>query len=290
MNFENINNGIWDFLEKNKTKIRHIIGTDIIIDRLALMTDIYMPAMVQHQKIFPKYKGINKGKTVVVTGTGPSFDYYRPIPGAVHMGLNDSIFREDILYNYFFVSDYVNQTELFDKVLNYGNDLHTFFGIHYRRKDCLIPEYLREKENVETFYTESYDYGLNGKVFENTRKMVYPLDISLSPFKSYGTTLFIVFQFALWTHPDKIYLVGADCTSRHAKSVNAKEICEKKLVGVGKNQKVREVPYNYKWMVRPWKKLAEFAKSNYPDIEIVSINPVGLKGVFKDKYTQGYMR
>ena len=38
--------------------------------------------------------------------------------------------------------------------------------------------------------------------------------------------------------------------------------------------------------MRAWKKLAEFAEANYPDIEIVSINPVGLKGVFQDQYTE----
>lgn len=31
-----------------------------------------------------------------------------------------------------------------------------------------------------------------------------------------------------------------------------------------------------------WKCLAEFAKRCYRDIEIISINPVGLRGLFKD--------
>lgn len=267
---DKVSNNLWSFLEKNKKKIRHILGTDIIIDRLAMMTDIYMPAMVQHQKVFPKYKGINKGKTVVVTGTGPTFDYYVPIPNAIHMGLNGAIFRKDIKYNYFFVSDYVNQEELFNKILE-QDDLVKFFGIHYRKQECLIPEYLREKHNVETIYADSYDYDLYGPKFENTRKMVFPLDISAAPFKSYGTTLYILFQFALWTHPDKIYVVGADCSKGYANKLN-----------------VTDSDYDHSWMIRPWRKLAEFAKANYPDIEIISINPIGLKGVFKDEYTQEY--
>ena len=220
----------------------------------------------------------------MVTGTGPTFDFYKPIPGAIHMGLNDAIFRDDIHYDYYFVSDYVNQTELFNKILNYGNEMNIFCGINYRGKDCLIPDYLRERENVETVYAESYDYGLNGKGFGDTRKMVYPLDLSVSPFKSYGTTLLMVFQYALWTHPNKICLVGADCSSRHAKSANEKEVLIERKGGTGRKKRVAVQSFRY--LVRAWKKLAEFAEANYPDIEIVSINPVGLKGVFQDQYTE----
>ena len=273
LKLDKVSKSLWSFLESNKKKIRHIVGTDIIIDRLAMMTDIYMPAMVQHQKVFPKYKGINKGKTVVITGTGPTFDYYNPVSNVVHMGLNDAIFREDIRYDYFFACDYVNQIKLFEKILNYGDDLVKFMGINYRGKNCLIPEYLRDRQDVEMFYVDSYDYGLYGRRFENTRKFVFPLDISVSPFKSYATSLYIVFQFALWTHPDKIYLVGADCYGTgHASKIKIDDKGE----------------FDARWYIRPWRKLAEFARANYPDIEIISINPVGLKGVFKDEYTQEY--
>ena len=32
--------------------------------------------------------------------------------------------------------------------------------------------------------------------------------------------------------------------------------------------------------------MKEFAETYYPDTEIISINPVGLKGVFKDEFTE----
>ena len=32
-----------------------------------------------------------------------------------------------------------------------------------------------------------------------------------------------------------------------------------------------------------------YVKNHYPDIEIISINPVGLKGMFKDVYTENYL-
>jgi hypothetical protein len=32
-----------------------------------------------------------------------------------------------------------------------------------------------------------------------------------------------------------------------------------------------------------------FIAKYYPDVEVISINPVGLKGMFKDVYTQNYV-
>ncbi len=269
-------NKFWNFLENNQKRIRHILGTDVIIDRLAMLTDIYMPAMVQHQKIFPKYKGIYKGKTVVITGTGPTLAYYKPMPDCIYMGVNDSIYREDIPYDYMFVADWCDQTELFEKIFSRGHDLKKFFAINYRKdvsRNALIPEYQRDREGVETIYVDSHDPAIYGMKYEKNRKFIFPLDLSVSPFRSYGTFLYCVFQFALWTHPDKIYIVGADCYGRgqHMKGLNVK----------GK-------VYDYSAYVKPWRRLKEFAQWNYPDIEIVSVNPVGLRGIFRDEYTEAY--
>ena len=40
---------------------------------------------------------------------------------------------------------------------------------------------------------------------------------------------------------------------------------------------------------RGWSDFKKFINYHYPDIEIISINPVGLKGLFKDVYTQEYL-
>ena len=39
-----------------------------------------------------------------------------------------------------------------------------------------------------------------------------------------------------------------------------------------------------------WKKVKDFVAMFYPDVEIISINPVGLKGLFKDVYTKEYLK
>ena len=47
--------------------------------------------------------------------------------------------------------------------------------------------------------------------------------------------------------------------------------------------------YNLNKMLTGYKKLKKFIDIYYPDIEIISVNPVGLKGLFKDVYTQSYV-
>lgn len=37
-------------------------------------------------------------------------------------------------------------------------------------------------------------------------------------------------------------------------------------------------------LVDAWKEAKEFSQIYYPDVEVCSINPVGLKGIFKDLY------
>ncbi len=113
--YKRILDELYKNLENNQRKIHHILGTDIIIDRLAMITDIYMPAMVQHQKVFQNIKEYIKGETVVITGTGPTFEHYVPLVDSIHIGINRCIFREDIKYDYIFVTDYYGQDELFEK-------------------------------------------------------------------------------------------------------------------------------------------------------------------------------
>lgn len=262
------------YAEKRMRRIqayRSEFGIDAIISHENAIKDIYIPASILHQKVFPKYKGINKGKTVVLVGTAPTLDYYTPIENAVHMGVNQAFKRDDIQLDYLFRCDRAVNSEVEEMTRQYkGKKCKKFYGYQYRFR-YPIPEYLRDNPDVESFYCLSYDYGKYGHNLDKDRFFFFPPDISISPFKSYGTTMFIVLQFALWTHPDKIYLVGCDCSSGHASTADDNS------------------GSSYSYLIEPWKKAKEFTEDFYPDVEIVSINPVGLKGLFKDVYTEEYL-
>lgn len=275
--------GILGIIEKEqrklKERIRSYIGTGIndpLFDRAAIITDIYLPALAHHQTVFPKYKNINKGKTVVIVGGGPTLDYYEPISNAIHIAINYTVRRQDIQFAYCFTSDYdaKDALEFYNELMSYGDSLISFFGINYRRVKALIPEFICARDYVEWYYVDSYDWGMFGQNFDKVAKFFYPLDISTSPFKSYGTTMFCALQFALWTHPDKIYLVGADCSNGHANNIG---------YTLAEN-------FDFTYLVTAWEKSEEFIKAYYPDIEVVSINPVGLKGLFQDEYTELFKR
>lgn len=262
-----------------RRKTRNFIGMDaidLLFDRMAVITDIYIPASIHHQTVFPKYKNINKGKTVVIVGGGPTLDYYTPIQGAVHIAINYSIRRRDIKFDYCFTSDCDGKDGqgFLDELISYGDKSVSFLGINYRRVKALIPEFICEKSNVEWYYVDSYNW-LFKENFDKVAKFFFPLDISMSPLKSYGTTMFGALQFALWTHPDKICLVGADCTSgKHAGNIGYTAYDE----------------YDFSYIIPAWEQAKEFMAAYYPDIKIESINPVGLKGVFKDRFTDEYVK
>ena len=39
-----------------------------------------------------------------------------------------------------------------------------------------------------------------------------------------------------------------------------------------------------------WKRIKNFIRTYYPETEVVVINPVGLKGIFRDVYTKSYLQ
>lgn len=268
-----------------RRRVRNFIGTENLeylieplYDRISVITDIYLPALIHHQEVFPKYKNINKGKTVVIVGTGPTLECYEPILEALHIAINYAVRCSNIKFDYCFYSDYdaKGAPDFLNEILSYGNGIVSFFGMNYQRANALIPEIICERDNVEWYYVDCYDWGAFGENFDKMGKFFYPLDLSVSPLKAYGTTMFSAFQFALWSHPDKIYLVGADCSVGHANAI-------------GYTSKAEEND-DFSYLISAWRKSKEFAQAYYPDIKIVSLNPVGLKGVFEDEYTDSYIK
>ena len=63
-----------------------------------------------------------------------------------------------------------------------------------------------------------------------------------------------------------------DILSRTAISQKNKEIKDMEMAVAGDN------------VISLWHQLKRFAQVFYPNTEIISINPVGLKGIFKDEY------
>lgn len=217
---------------------------------------------------FSEYKGIHEGKDVILFATGPTLSRYKPIDGCIGVGVNHAFMKVKDL-DFFFATDYRSLAPVMDQLRGYSNSCKKFFGIswsHLNEWDAAIPESETIELNAKRFIV---DYSVNS--FTNCLNYTYPLDISVQPLTGGGSVAFVAMQFILWTNPRRIYIVGCDCSSNgHFMSEN--------LINNPAS------PEYYLTLVEPWKRLKLFANKLYPGTEIISVNPVGLKGLFKDIY------
>lgn len=256
----NVINNKMDSLSGYTLSESHNLNTRIDSNYVKLKEEIttLMPVHNLHSKVFPQFKNINKGKDVVIVGTGPTLNDYEPIKDAVHIGLNAAFKNESFKLNYLFMADYSGAKNYIRDAKDY--DCKKLYGLHISedyRNICYIPEYIVEEANA-------YRY------FSNTSGEEINYDIEVQPLMNFGSVSFHAIHFALYTHPKRIYLVGCDCTKNG--------YYDKNLGYTNDNFEAERV-------IEGYKKVKDFVRIYYPDIEIISINPVGLKGIFKEIYT-----
>ena len=220
---------------------------------------IYMAAQVEHQKVFPKYRNCHRGKEMVLLASGPTLDDYTAQKDVLFMGVNKSFMSGKADLDYLFVQDLIPDAQ--DKIDEYiGNNCKKFYGMHY-----LVPGIAQshaDKAGAERYY------------FTDMNKLSpwpFPVDCSVMPFNTFSSVVFPAAVFALWTGVKKLYIVGCD-TNLNGYFGN-----------VSKNTLfIDNVIYG-------WQKFKEFAATWYPETEIISVNPIGLKGLFHDVYTESFL-
>lgn len=233
---------------------------------------IHLPALKQHAETFSKYKNIYQGKDIVVVGSGPTLHNYTMLKDAIHIGVNHTFTVDKLNLDYLFIQDYLNlnKTEQEKNSQKIANNYHKdtckkMYGVHYLER-INIPE-----ENVCEANAERY-YFLN-HFYPSTPYATFSSDITTRPLNEWGSVIFAAMEFALYTHPKRIFLVGCDCTAKghiYWKDRNASELV-------------------YDRIYYGWERIKDFAHFHYPDTEIISINPVRLKGLFTDVYTESYV-
>lgn len=75
------------------------------------------------------------------------------------------------------------------------------------------------------------------------------------------------------TNPDIIYLLGCDTSN----------------AGYYNNNRL-QYQMNTDNLIKGYIKLKEFTSYSYPNTRIISINPIGLRGIFEDQYTKTYLK
>lgn len=217
-----------------------------------------------HSEVFPQFKNINEGKDVVIVACGPTLNKYIPIKDAVHIGVNRAYQKDNIKLDYlFWIDARQNAKECFKELEKY--DCVKFFGLHCNYEcDPIIHKFPeQETPQIAQIYTEKNQAY---RFYSNFPRDNIFLDIENNPLMDFGSITFPALHFALYTHPKRIYLVGCDCSN------------------LGHYNSQEQLPWNLQKIKEGYQKFKIFAKIYYPDIEIISINPIGLKGLFIDEF------
>jgi len=221
-------------------------------DELVRSVQWSISTAVLHQKTFTPFKNIHHGQEIVLVAIGPSAKDYKRIDGAIHIGVNRAFQIENINLRYLFMQDYGVKPYLKEANQYNPESCTKFYGL-LEWEPTIIPESDAIEANALRYTTDC-------KQFYKRWRFSYAIDSE--PLGDFRSIVFPAMQFALWTNPRTIYLVGCDCSEGYFDG----------QVGTTRGSR----------FIRPWIHLKEFAQIHYPEIEIKSINPVGLKGVFNE--------
>ena len=228
--------------------------------------DIRQLAAFEHPKVFPKYRNCHKGKEIVLLATGPTLDAYELKLDAIHIGVNRVFYAAKADLDYLFIQDRIPDAQTDARNYRRGK-CKKFYGVHYMMARS-ISWAEGEKAGAERYY-----------FMDNAQAdsaWYCPPNLSYLPLATFSSVVHPAVQFALWTGAKRIYLVGCDST----------------LSGYSTNIGLADPSRNHlcaESVVKGWQLIMDYAERFYPDTEIISINPVGLKGIFRDVYTPNYL-
>ncbi len=218
-----------------------------------------------HKRSFAEFKYCHTGKAVAIIASGPTMAYYSQIKNIPHIGMNSSFKNESIKLDYYFTTDYEMQNDWFEELKDH--DFIKFFGQYSTgefRDKYQVNERLVYENNARRFFQAAPSEDIH-------------LDIEFYPLMGFYSIAFQAIHFALYTNAKTIYLVGCDCTSS----------------GYYDGSAQKEISALEKGSLPTWKrgyaKLKDFVERFYPDTEIISVNPVGLRGLFREVWTENYL-
>ena len=245
-----------NFTREELKKYLHNIIQETIIDETRMANAVaYL-----HSKVFPQFKNCNIGKDLVIVGTGPTLNNYKFNKKLIHVGLNRAFLADNIKkLDYTFLIHYNKTSSTYIEELS-KYDCIKFFG-QYHFKDILdwnIPNIYANAKNIYRYFID--------------RTLLHP-NIEVEGLYDPGSIAFSALHFSLYTHPKRIFLVGCDCTQNGYYDNSVEQV---KWLGLANTLKSYPI-------------LKNFAQIYYPDIEIISVNPIGLRGIFRDVYTKSYV-
>ena len=208
-----------------------------------------------------KYRGIYEGRDIVIVGGGPTVKYFEAIQSAINISINRAFLLDNIKFDYIFTQDHIEDDWL-EPYLKY--DCKKFVGIIPREVPFKFDQWVINRIKPELYVM----------AYEPMGPM--PWDVTMEPVADLYGTAFSAVQIALLTNPRRIYIVGMDCSNGHIFEKNSKLWTETNF-----NQ--------FELNIRSWKRIKTYLEYGKYKTRLISVNPVGLKGIFEDVYTQSYV-
>lgn len=243
-------------------------------------------------KPLENFKDIHAGKDGVIFNPGPSLKYFQfedfkkisdEFVAYGHKGVShsDAVMAE--LTYYQFGDGHVERPDRFFEIRARYPEMQTFASAYgcgeYKNRFSAETVEAIKKMNVIPIDT--------GNLYSFEKNIArYPM---VNHFSGLGAG-----QFLLYTGVKKIYLVGTDATVALDNEERSPYGGHSSAFAAEHSQFTEPVagyffsnecssspdPHFLQW----WIDFKEHAEDEYPDVEIISINPVGLKGVFEDVY------
>lgn len=277
--FDRLNNDLTDLkrtisnLKENITLSNDATLRDLIsvLNNQALENRINVQRQLNtallHQITFSRFKGINSGKDVALFATGPTLKKFNPtlLTNIINVGVNKAFLYKNVTFDYLFAIDKVSIADCLEDFFSY--ECPKFIGDQHLGEAYQIPEnYLSQKDVLR--------YKTTVKLFPD----IFAQDLESNPLANSCSVAIQAMQFILYTNPQKIYLIGNDCT------VNRAEHFYDNSETFIRNLESRNEPLaeNQKNLINSWKQIKTFASLYYPCTKIISVNPVNLKGLFED--------
>lgn len=259
-------------MDRKLSNMESLVEVQTEMNRKLSNMKYIIEAQTLHTKTFAPYKNAFKDRNVVLVCTGPSAKYYEPIEGAIHVGVNGAIYLEGLKLDYLFVQDYTihqtgNETLVEDALIYQGNSCKKFFGIMPSERLAQIKKHIGR---IPLRYADGFN--ISQYLLEDIMFHEIAYDLAREPLGEFGGTVFSTLQFILYTNPKTLYIVGWDCSS-----------------GYAYNKSQFFCPADYQLEILK-KHFIPFIEDQHSDMKIVTINPVGLKGLFSDLYTERYLR
>jgi hypothetical protein len=215
---------------------------------------LFVPYQAPLNYPFIPFKGRHQGEEAILYGTGPSlndYDYLEDDGLRTRVGLNSFIAEGRPLDYHFF-------GHMDKRSLAYLQNVKDFTGVKFGFT------HIDGKEG-DQWLGGRLALALGALPYHITSGFTYHDDIAENPTVDHAIN-FSALQFMVYAGFKKIHLVGCD----------ASNIVSHKDTGVDTDRDVDV-------MMRAWNGFADFVRGR---VEVVSVNPVGLKDMFPARYTK----